>query len=206
MSTKTKETLTVISQEEIGRDIFSLWLQTDQMAQNARPGQFLSLYTGDGSKLLPRPISICEIDKEDSKIRLVYRVTGKNTGTEGFSRLKSGEKIEALGPLGNGFPLEEAEGKKVFLIGGGIGIPPMLETAKQLKAEKTADVPAEKNSAKVKTSSVSRYTVDELSKAENEFNANNVIIRTALSRADKDLFTLEEAKEIVSKFKNKEVK
>ena len=63
-----------------------------------------------------------------------------------------------------------------------------------------------KNSARVKTSSVSRYTVDELSKAENEFNANNFIIRTALSRADKDLFTLEEAKEIVSKFKNKEVK
>ena len=74
---------------------------------------------------------------------------------------------------------------------------------KTVKDEKTADVPAEKNSAKVKTSSVSRYTVDELSKAENEFNANNVIIRTALSRADKDLFTLEE---IVSKFKNKEVK
>ena len=77
---------------------------------------------------------------------------------------------------------------------------------KTVKDEKTADVPAEKNSAKVKTASVSRYTVDELSKAENEFNANNVIIRTALSRADKDLFTLEEAKEIVSKFKNKEVK
>ena len=77
---------------------------------------------------------------------------------------------------------------------------------KTVKDEKTADVPAEMNSAKVKTSSVSRYTVDELSKAENEFNANNVIIRTALSRADKDLFTLEEAKEIVSKFKNKEVK
>ena len=77
---------------------------------------------------------------------------------------------------------------------------------KTVKDEKTADVPAEKNSAKEKTSSVSRYTVDELSKAENEFNANNVIIRTALSRADKDLFTLEEAKEIVSKFKNKEVK
>lgn len=77
---------------------------------------------------------------------------------------------------------------------------------KTVKDEKTADVPAEKNSAKVKTLSVSRYTVDELSKAENEFNANNVIIRTALSRADKDLFTLEEAKEIVSKFKNKEVK
>ena len=138
MSTKTKENLTVVSQEEIGKDIFSLWLQTDQMAQYARPGQFLSLYTGNAGKLLPRPISICEIDKETSRIRLVYRVTGKNTGTEAFSKMQSGDKIEALGPLGNGFPLEEAEGKKVFLIGGGIGIPPMLETAKQLNAQKTA--------------------------------------------------------------------
>ena len=138
MSTKTKENLTVISQEEIGKDIFSIWLQTDQMAQYAHPGQFLSLYTGNASKLLPRPISICEIDKETGRIRLVYRVTGKNTGTEAFSKMQPGDKIEALGPLGNGFPLEEAEGKKVFLIGGGIGIPPMLETAKQLNAQKTA--------------------------------------------------------------------
>ena len=138
MSTKTKENLTVVSQEEIGKDIFSLWLQTDQMAQYARPGQFLSLYTGNAGKLLPRPISICEIVKETSRIRLVYRVTGKNTGTEAFSKMQPGDKIEALGPLGNGFPLEEAEGKKVFLIGGGIGIPPMLETAKQLNAQKTA--------------------------------------------------------------------
>ena len=136
MSTKTKENLTVVSQEEIGKDIFSLWLQTDQMAQYARPGQFLSLYTGNAGKLLPRPISICEIDKETSRIRLVYRVTGKNTGTEAFSKMQPEDKIEALGPLGNGFPLEEAEGKKVFLIGGGIGIPPMLELAKQLNCEK----------------------------------------------------------------------
>ena len=77
---------------------------------------------------------------------------------------------------------------------------------KTVKDEKTADVPAGKNSARVKTSSVSRYTVDELSKAENEFNTNKVIIRTALSMSDKDLFTFEEAKEIVSNFKNKEVK
>ena len=67
MSTKTKETLTVISQEEIGRDIYSLWLQTDQMAQNARPGQFLSLYTGDGSKLLPRPSASVRLIKKTAK-------------------------------------------------------------------------------------------------------------------------------------------
>lgn len=138
MREKTKESLKIVSQEKIGTGIFSLWLQADHMAANARPGQFLSLYTRDGSKLLPRPISICEIDKENGRIRLVYRVTGKNTGTEAFSRLHSGVTIEAMGPLGNGFPLEEAEGKRVFLIGGGIGIPPMLETAKQLNAKKTA--------------------------------------------------------------------
>ena len=138
MSKKVKETLTVISQEEIEKNIFSLWLQTDEIAVNAHPGQFISLYTGDGAKLLPRPISICEIDKENRRLRLVYRMTGAHTGTEIFSKMSTGDKIEALGPLGNGFPLGEAEGKKVFIIGGGIGIPPMLETAKQLNAKKTA--------------------------------------------------------------------
>ena len=138
MGTKVKETCTVLSQECIGKDIYSMWIQTKTIAGNAKPGQFVSVYTQDGSKLLPRPISLCEIDKEKGALRLVYRVTGPKTGTESLSRLHAGAQLELLGPLGNGFPLEEAEGKKVFLIGGGIGIPPMLETAKQLKAEKTA--------------------------------------------------------------------
>ena len=138
MSEKAKETALVLGQECIGTDIFSLWLQTKTIARNAKPGQFLSLYTGDGSKLLPRPISICEIDGENGRLRLVYRVTGKNTGTEMFSRLNEGDTVEILGPLGNGFPLKEAEGKRIFLMGGGIGVPPLLETAKQVQAEVTA--------------------------------------------------------------------
>lgn len=138
MSKKTKESLKIVSQERIGKDIYSMWLQADHMAAEAKPGQFLSLYTRDGSKLLPRPISICEIDRENGRIRLVYRVTGKNTGTEAFSRLHAGVPVEVLGPLGNGFPLHEAEGKRVFLMGGGIGIPPMLQTAKELNGQKIA--------------------------------------------------------------------
>lgn len=137
MSEKVREDLVIVSQEQIGTGIYSMWLQTEKMAGAARPGQFVSLYTRDGSKLLPRPISICEVDREAGRIRLVYRVTGRNTGTEQFSRLHKGITLKALGPLGNGFPLEEAEGKKVFLIGGGIGIPPMLQTAKELSADKT---------------------------------------------------------------------
>lgn len=136
MGTKVKENCKIVSQEQIGTGIYSMWLQTETIAANANPGQFVSLYSRDGSKLLPRPISLCEIDKEQGRIRLVYRVTGKGTGTEEFSGYHSKVGLETLGPLGNGFPLEAAEGKKVFLMGGGIGIPPMLETAKQLKAEK----------------------------------------------------------------------
>ena len=57
---------------------------------------------------------------------------------EKCSKLTEGAQLDLLGPLGNGFPLEEAAGKKVFLMGGGIGVPPMLETMKQLDAEKIA--------------------------------------------------------------------
>ena len=76
MSEKKKEICTVVSQESIGTDIYSMWLQTEKIAAEAKPGQFVSLYTNDPSKLLPRPISLCEIDKEKGRIHLVYRVTG----------------------------------------------------------------------------------------------------------------------------------
>ena len=135
MTTKKKEQAKVVSQEQLADGIFSMWIQTEA-AGSARPGQFISMYTNDGSKLLPRPISICEIDKEGGKLRVVYRVTGEKTGTEEFSQMKAGDIIPVIGPLGNGFPFEKAEGKKVFLMGGGIGVPPILELAKQMECEK----------------------------------------------------------------------
>ena len=136
MSEKTREICTVVSQESIGAGIYSMWIQTDRIAADAKPGQFVSLYTNDKSKILPRPISLCEIDKENGRLHLVYRVTGQGTGTDEFSQMKAGDIIPVLGPLGNGFPVEKAEGKKVFLMGGGIGVPPILELAKQMKCEK----------------------------------------------------------------------
>lgn len=133
MAEKWKETAHVVSQEQIATDIYSLWLRTDKIAGAAKAGQFISIYTKDGSKLLPRPISICEINQENSRLRVVYRVTGDNTGTEQFSKLRTDDTVDIMGPLGNGFPLKE---KKAFLIGGGIGVPPMLELAKELNCEK----------------------------------------------------------------------
>jgi len=136
MSCKRKEKAAVVSQEQIAENIYSMWIQTEEISDFAVPGQFISMYTEDQSKLLPRPISLCEIDREKKRLRVVYRVTGKGTGTEQFSRLRPGESIQILGPLGNGFPMEPGTGKKVCLIGGGIGVPPMLELSKQLHAEK----------------------------------------------------------------------
>ena len=135
MAEREKELAVVSSQEQLADGIFSMWLKT-KASQNAVPGQFISMYTNDGTKLLPRPISICEIDKEKGMLRVVYRVTGEHTGTEEFSRMKEGDTLPVIGPLGNGFPLEAARGKKAFLMGGGIGVPPILELAKQLDCEK----------------------------------------------------------------------
>ena len=132
MAEKFKETARVISQESLGGQIYSMWIQTEQIAAAAKPGQFVSVYCKNEAKLLPRPISLCEIDRENGRLRIVYRVTGEATGTEEFSHYQAGDAIELLGPLGNGFPLERAKGKRVFLIGGGIGIPPMVQLAKEL--------------------------------------------------------------------------
>ena len=129
---KFEETAIIIKQEEIADDIYSMWLHTEQIAAHAKAGQFVSVYCKEGSRLLPRPISICEIDRKDGALRLVYRVAGK--GTEEFSSMHTGMQLKVIGPLGNGFPKQE---KKAFLIGGGIGIPPMLELAKQLDCEKS---------------------------------------------------------------------
>lgn len=131
---REKESCRIIRQEEIGSGIFSLWLQTETIAAQARPGQFVMVYSRDQSRLLPRPISVCRTDGR--ALRLVYRVIGE--GTREFASLEAGQPLEAMGPLGNGYPIAEARGKKILLLGGGIGIPPLLETAACLEGDVTA--------------------------------------------------------------------
>lgn len=153
-----RENAAIISTACLADGVYEMWLKTEKIAKESRPGQFISVYSNDGSRLLPRPISICRID--DDKLRIVYRIAGK--GTKEFSQMREGQTLDIQGPLGNGYDIkaifEEAENvsvheckdgvctfkkeyrpvKKAILFGGGIGIPPMLELANQLECDTEA--------------------------------------------------------------------
>lgn len=134
MAQKKKESARVVSQKQLSPGIFDLILKTD-LARDAACGQFVAVYPKDKSTLLPRPISICEADKETGTLRLVYRVAGK--GTAEFSGLKAGDSVDILGVLGNGFPTGKAQpGMTAVLLGGGIGVPPILQLSKELDCVK----------------------------------------------------------------------
>ena len=120
--------LTVTKNEQIAPDIFDMQLRTAELP-SIQPGQFVMLYVGKGEHILPRPISICDVYEAERSIRLVYQVVGK--GTEIFSQAKPGDELKAILPLGNGFDIRN--GKKFALVGGGIGIPPMLHTASEIR-------------------------------------------------------------------------
>ena len=119
-----KETAKILSQNKIADGIYSMWIETTA-AKEVKPGQFIDVYVNDDSKLLPRPISICEV--KDDSLRIVYRVVGG--GTKIMSTYQEGDEIQIIGSLGNGFDMRDG---KAILVGGGIGIPPMVELAKNL--------------------------------------------------------------------------
>lgn len=125
----------VIRAEQLAADVFSLSMYAPEIAKQAVPGQFITCYCEDKDKLLPRPISLCEVDGDNGSIRIVYRIVG--AGTKELSEKKAEDTVRILGPLGNGFPLT---GKEAILIGGGIGIPPMLQLAKEFKGKVTVVV------------------------------------------------------------------
>ncbi len=129
---KKKITAAVYRQERLAEGIYDMWIETG-LARTAEPGQFLMIYPRSAATLLPRPISICEADRADGRLRVVYRVAGQ--GTAEFASYRAGEAVQVMGTLGNGFPLCEAAGKRVVLMGGGIGIPPMLFLAEALSAK-----------------------------------------------------------------------
>ncbi|MCL2456011.1 MAG: dihydroorotate dehydrogenase electron transfer subunit [Defluviitaleaceae bacterium] len=119
----------VISNEKIAPEIFSLKLRAPEVAQIARAGQFAMIYLNRGEMLLPRPISFCDADGD--ALELVFHVVG--AGTAALSQTQTGAQIKILAPLGNGFSVEK-NSRRVAIVGGGIGTPPLFFLAKTLAA------------------------------------------------------------------------
>ena len=131
-----REDMELIAQEEIAPRIFSMVLK-GEMVEQMLPGQFLHIRVPDDSKLLRRPISISEIDPDSQTCRLIYRVEGG--GTAIFSHLPVGSFLSVMGPQGNGFALKDlGQGARALIIGGGIGVPPLVQVAKQLHEQGVA--------------------------------------------------------------------
>ncbi|GAE33885.1 dihydroorotate dehydrogenase electron transfer subunit [Halalkalibacter akibai] len=128
-----KDWLKINHHETIAANIMELKCSGPLVKQMTQPGQFLHLRVDTSDDLLlRRPISICDVDLEEETVTMLYRVEGK--GTKRLSSKQIGEKIDVLGPLGNGFPLEATErGETALLVGGGIGVPPLYNLSKQLK-------------------------------------------------------------------------
>ena len=129
---KKKTTMTVTDIRCLAEGIYSMKLQYPErdLPVEVKPGQFAGLYPNDPSMLLPRPISICKWDPERGELRFVFRAAG--AGTESLAAQKAGDRVDMLGVLGNGYDLSKLSGRKVLLLGGGIGIPPMVELAAAL--------------------------------------------------------------------------
>ena len=119
---KSEQNCLIRKHELTAPDTWTLLLEAER-DMVCRPGQFLNIAVPGFP--LRRPLSVT--DTQDGLIRLTYQTVGE--GTRALTRY-TGNLLSVLGPLGNGFPTEEFAKKTVLLMGGGIGIPPMLEMAK----------------------------------------------------------------------------
>ena len=115
----------IAEKSAIARNIYSFTISCPEVVQIAVPGQFVHIRIG--SFTLRRPISICGIDPIKGTLRIVFEIRGE--GTSAIADLNKGDVIDMLAPLGHGFTVNH-DFKKVILIGGGIGTPPMLPLAK----------------------------------------------------------------------------
>ncbi len=124
---------TILTNEPLTSTVYKMTLSGDTTPITA-PGQFVNIKLE--GQFLRRPISVC--DCEDGLLTLIYKVVGR--GTEQMSKMLSGEKLDLLTGLGNGYDTT-LTGDHPLLLGGGVGVPPLYMLAKQLRAEgKTVSV------------------------------------------------------------------
>jgi len=121
----------IVGKEKMIEGIYKFSIESKEIAQTAKPGNFLEIKVSDSTEtFLRRPISIYNIDKVNNIVEFIFQIKG--SGTKLLANKEVGESLDILGPLGNGtFSMNDY--KKVAIIGGGIGTYPLYELAKELK-------------------------------------------------------------------------
>ena len=135
-----QEKAKVLLHRRVARDHYRMRLRSPLAARRARPGQFVHLRCGEDSlyyPLLRRPISLLDVDPAAGTLDLVYKVMG--LGTRALAEIPSGSRVDFIGPLGRPFSLPPP-GRKAVLVGGGVGIPPLVLLAKWLLKRKVETV------------------------------------------------------------------
>ncbi len=116
----------ILQNRKIARDIYFLEVDYSGALEKPGPGQFYNILTsGSTDPLLRRPISVGRF--HEGRLGFYYKVVGR--GTENMTRMRPGETVDMMGPLGNTFPQTSG---RAFLIGGGIGIAPLLYLAEKI--------------------------------------------------------------------------
>ncbi|MBQ5874106.1 MAG: dihydroorotate dehydrogenase electron transfer subunit [Bacteroidales bacterium] len=122
----------IVSEKKfLNSSFFKLKLKSKKTLPEINPGQFVEVQVNSDSKvLLRRPISINDVDSQTNEISLIIQTVGQ--GTKELAKINEGEEINLVYPLGNGFNIE---GENPLLVGGGVGIAPLLYLAKNFHAK-----------------------------------------------------------------------
>ncbi|MCB1737250.1 MAG: dihydroorotate dehydrogenase electron transfer subunit [Gammaproteobacteria bacterium] len=129
------ESAKILSHERFPGDQFVLRVAAPKCAAKARPGSFVHLRT-DPMLRMRRPLSIMRVDAKEGWVDMLYKVVGE--GTRLLSERQEGESLSLMGPIGKPF-VPHPERPRALLLGGGVGIPPMVFLAEQLRRENGFD-------------------------------------------------------------------
>ncbi len=175
----------IVKKNKLNKDTFIFTIKSDMVAKKARAGQIVNIKCGEETTaFLRRPFSICSVDREEGTIDIAFQIRGK--GTKMLSEFNKGDSIDVMGPLGQGFSLYPKH-KKIIVVGGGIGIFPLLQLLK--------DHPAENKRAILGFRSKNRVILEESFKN----NCDELIIATDDGTYGKKCFVTDALKEEIEK-------
>ena len=127
-----RHTVDVTEVTKLADGVYRTTFRDAYVAKHAKPAQFVNLFSHDPMKLLPRPFGVSEVDGD--LVSVIFAVVGE--GTAEFAGMAEGERIDVLGPLGRPFSVKQPA--DYLLVGGGLGVPPLIYAAQCLATNESA--------------------------------------------------------------------